>query len=97
MPAYIVLYKFTEQGLANVKGSPERIKQAKAAAEKAGGRSIGVWLTMGEYDLVAIGEWPDDQAAAAFLLAQGGRGNVTSQTLRAFSEEEFAQIVSKLP
>lgn len=97
MPAYITLYKFTSQGLANIKGSPERIKQAKAAIEKMGGRAIGVWVTMGEYDLVAIGEAPDDQTMAAFVLATAGLGNVTTQTMRAFSEEEFAQIVSKLP
>lgn len=97
MSAYVFLYKYTQQGLANIKESPERIKQAKIAVEKAGGRIIGVWVTMGEYDLVAISEWPDDQLAAAFLLAQGSQGNVTSQTLRAFSEDEFAKIVAKVP
>jgi len=95
--AYILLLKYTQQGLTNIKESPERIKQAKAATEKMGGRNIGTWVTMGEYDLVAIGEFPDDQTAAAFALALGRLGNATTQTLKAFSEEEFAQIVSKLP
>ncbi len=97
MPAYITLYKWTQKGLANIKESPDRIKQAKALTEKMGGRTIGVWVTMGEYDLVAVSEGPDDQTAAALALALAGSGNVTSQTLKAFSEEEFAQIVSKLP
>ena len=97
MPGYIGLYKFTQQGLANIKSSPERIKQAKALAEKMGMRVVGVWATMGEYDLVTIGDVPDDQTAAVFALALAGQGNVTVRTMRALSEEEFAQVVSKLP
>jgi uncharacterized protein with GYD domain len=97
MPAYITLYKWTQQGLANIKAAPDRIKQAKALIEKTGGRAIGVWVTMGEYDLVAISEGPDDAVAATTTLAIAQGGNVTSLTLKAFSEEEFAQIVAKLP
>ena len=97
MPAYAVLYKWTEKGIANVKQSPERIGRAKALIETMGGRIVGVWVTMGEYDLVAIMEAPSDEAMAGFLLAQTSGGSVTSTTLKAFSEEEFARIVSKLP
>ncbi len=97
MPGYIILYKYTQQGLATIKESPERIKKAKALVEKLGGRVVGVWVTMGEYDLVSVGEFPDDQTAAAFALTHSRLGTVTTQTMRAFSEEEFAQIVSKLP
>jgi uncharacterized protein with GYD domain len=97
MPGYITLYKFTPQGLANVKESSDRILQAKALFEKLGGRAIGVWVTLGEYDLVAVGEAPNDEVAAQFALIMGQAGNVTSHTMRAFSEEEFAQIVSRLP
>lgn len=97
MPAYINLFKFTQQGIADVKGSPDRVKAVKAATEKMGGRTIGVWWTLGEYDLVAVSEAPDDQTAALMALVIGMQGNVTTQTLKAFSEEEFAQIVAKLP
>ncbi|MCL4533718.1 MAG: GYD domain-containing protein [Bacteroidetes bacterium] len=97
MPGYIGLYKYTQQGLANIKSSPERIKQAKALAEKMGCKVVGVWVTMGEYDMVAVGDWPDDQSAAAFALAVASQGNVTTQTMRALSEDEFAQVVGRLP
>ena len=97
MPGYISLMKFTKQGIANIKESPKRIEQGKAAAEKLGIRVVGVWVTMGEYDLVAVCDAPDDQAVAVFQLALAGLGNVTTQTMRALSEEEFAQVVSKLP
>jgi uncharacterized protein with GYD domain len=97
MPTYIVLYKYTQQGLANIKSAPERLKQAKARAEKTGGKFIGTWATMGEYDRVSVVEWPDDQSAAAGVLATGSQGNGTTLTMRAFNEEEFTQIVGKIP
>ncbi|MBN1402196.1 MAG: GYD domain-containing protein, partial [Anaerolineae bacterium] len=97
MPGYIQLIKYTKEGLADIKNSPQRIKEARAAAEKLGIRVVGVWVTMGEYDLVSIGDAPNDEAVAVYTLALARLGNVTTQTMRAFSEDEFAQIVSKLP
>ena len=97
MPGYVMLMKWTGQGISNLKGAPERINQAKAASEKLGGKVVGVWVTMGEYDLVAIGDFPNDQAAAIFALSVGALGNTTTQTMRALSEEEFAEVVAKLP
>lgn len=97
MPAYVTLYKLTGKGMADIKSAPDRIKQAKELAEKMGGRTIGVWVTMGEYDMIAISEGPDDVSAALATLAIAQSGNVTSQTMKAFSEDEFAQIVAKLP
>jgi uncharacterized protein with GYD domain len=97
MQGYVTLFKWTNKAVADFKGSPERTKLNKAAAEKMGCRVIGIWVTEGEYDLVAVWEAPDDQTAAAFALTVASKGYVTSQTMRAFSEEEFAQIVAKLP
>jgi uncharacterized protein with GYD domain len=39
----------------------------------------------------------DDQTIAAFTLALARAGNVTSTTMRALSEEEFVQVVARLP
>jgi uncharacterized protein with GYD domain len=52
---------------------------------------------MGEYDLVAISEWPDEKAAIAFALAMGAQGNVRTTTMRALTQNEFAEIVKKMP
>ena len=97
MPGYVTLYKFTQQGVSTIKDSPQRIKQVKALAEKMGIKVVGVWVTMGEYDLIAIADVPDDQTAAAFALIVAKQGNVTTQTMRAFSEDEYAQLVGKVP
>ena len=97
MPTYITLYKWTEQGIKNVKESPARIKASVKNVEAAGGKLLGIYITMGEYDLVSVYEAPSDEVVAAALLGQGMLGNVRSTTLRAFTADQFAAIVKKLP
>jgi len=97
MPTYIGLYKFTDQGIKAIKGAPERVEAAIKGAEKMGGKVIGVYVVMGEYDYVTIAEFPSDEVATAFALALGSIGNVRTTSLRAYTKEEFAAIVKKLP
>ena len=65
--------------------------------EKAGAKLKAIYLTTGQYDLVAISEWPNEESAMTFLLAQGAAGNVTTETLRAFDEVAFKKIVAAIP
>ncbi|GAB4110503.1 MAG: hypothetical protein Kow001_11360 [Acidobacteriota bacterium] len=97
MPTFVTLYRYTDRGIRDVKNSPARIRATVKAMEAAGGKLIGVWVTMGAYDLVAVSEWPSDEAAAAAALAQGALGNVTSQSMRAFTVDEFQRIVDAMP
>jgi len=97
MPLSVTLYKLTDQGIRDIKSSPERIRQATAAWEGWGGKILGVYSTQGPYDLVAISEAEDDEMAAAFALSLGAQGNVTTLTMRAFDTEEYERIVSKIP
>jgi uncharacterized protein with GYD domain len=97
MPTYITLYKLTDQGIKNIKDAPGRIEDAVKGYESMGGKLIGFYSVMGEYDYVAIGECPSDEIATTFALAVGSRGNARSTTLKAFSKEEFGEIVKKLP
>jgi uncharacterized protein with GYD domain len=97
MPGYIQLYKWTEKGIGDVKSSPDRIRRAKEEAEKLGIRTVGIWMVMGQFDLVGVFDAPDDDAMAAFTLGLAKLGNVSTQTLKAFSEDELAQIVGRLP
>jgi len=97
MSAYISLVNFTEQGVRNVKDTVNRARAARQAAEAAGGRFIGVWWTVGQYDVVIISEAPDDETATRLVLAAGMQGNIRTMTMRAFSEEEMERIVQGLP
>ena len=96
MPTYVTLYRYTRQGITNVKDSPARIEKARKAVEQAGGKLKAVYVTMGRFDLVAISEWPNDEAGAAFVLKQAAEGNVTTETLRAFTEDEFKKIIARV-
>jgi uncharacterized protein with GYD domain len=62
-----------------------------------GGKLIGLYTTMGEYDYVAIGEAPNDEVAMTFLLRLGSAGDIRTKTLRAFTKEELAEMLKKLP
>jgi len=97
MPIYIGLYKMTDQGIKTIKDAPGRIEAGIKAAEKMGGKVIGFYAVTGEYDYVAVGEFPSDEVATTFALTTGSLGNVRTTTLRAFTREEFAAIVKKLP
>ena len=97
MPTYIGLYKLTDQGVKTIKDAPGRVEDAIKGAEAIGGKVIGVYSVMGEYDYVTIGEFPSDEHAMTFAMTLGSRGTVRTTTLKAFTKEEFAEIVKKLP
>lgn len=97
MPRFVSLMKYTAQGSANMKDAPDRIKAARAAIEAAGGQMLSYHLTMGRYDGVVITEFPTDEAAATLLLAIGAQGNISTETMRAFTEDEMVGIVGNLP
>jgi len=97
MPTYIALYKLTDEGVKNIKNAPQRIKDGIKGFEAMGGKVIGFYAVMGEYDYVSIGEAPNDEVAMTFSLALGSGGNVRTTTLKAFTTEEFANLVKKLP
>ena len=96
MPNYIVLVNWTEQGIKNVKDTIKRAKSFEGAIEKAGGKSLGMYYTMGRYDFVAIVEAPTDEAITSVLYSLGSLGNARTETLKAFSMTEAAKIIEKL-
>ncbi len=97
MPNYVILMKLTDQGAKAIKDAPGRIEAGIKAYEKMGGKIIGFYAVMGEYDYVAVGEAPSDEVATTFALGLGSLGNVKTTTLRAYTKEEFAAMVKKLP
>jgi len=96
MATYISLIKFTPQGIISIKDGPARLEAGKETLRTFGSELRAFYLTMGRYDIVTISEAPDDMAAAKVALAVGSAGNVSTETLRAFSEEEYREIVAAL-
>jgi uncharacterized protein with GYD domain len=97
MPTYISLLRLSGQGAKAIKDSPKRREAAAKTIESLGGKLVHTYLTMGRYDFVAIIDAPDDDAAAKFALITGGQGNVSTETMRAFSETEFESLLKTLP
>jgi len=97
MFTYVALMKFTDQGFKSIKESPARAQQAAEGIRKAGGKLLSMHYTQGEYDMVSVVQWPSEEVGTAFGLALASQGNVTMQTLRAFSVEEMSDIVKKIP
>jgi uncharacterized protein with GYD domain len=97
MPTYVSMLRYTQQGISSVKNAPARIDAAREAYKKAGGELKAIYLTLGQYDLVAIAEMPNDEAVARMALGLGIQGNIRSETMRAFTEAEFKKIAGTLP
>ena len=96
MPTYISLVNWTDEGIKKVKESPERLDDFKKAVQNAGGKVVGFYLTMGRYDMVVIGESPSDEVVASQMLSTASKGSVRTETLKAFTEDEYRAIISKV-
>ncbi|MGH7123925.1 MAG: GYD domain-containing protein [Stellaceae bacterium] len=96
MATYISLCHYTADGIKDIKQAPKRLDKAKALVRKLGGEMKKIYLTMGSYDVVAIYDLPDDEAAATFALIIGRTGAVTTTTLRAFKEADYRRLVKDL-
>ncbi|NIN65986.1 MAG: GYD domain-containing protein [Anaerolineae bacterium] len=98
MPTYITLLKWTEKGIGSVKESPDRLDAAKEAYKAVGAELKEFYLVMGQYDGVFVIEAPDDETVAKLALTFGPAGvTVRTETMRAFTEEEYRRIIAALP
>lgn len=96
MNTYILLASWTEQGVRNLKESPSRLEAAKKAIKTLGGEFKSFHMTMGGHDMVVIYEAPSDEISARFTLAIAQGGNIRTQTLKAFSETQYRDIIGSL-
>jgi len=94
MPTYVSLVHWTEQGIKNYKDTMKRLEDFTKLAESKGGRVRESLYTVGEYDIVIVTEFPDDETATAVLLQVGSLGNVRTNTMRAFTADEMGGIIS---
>jgi uncharacterized protein with GYD domain len=96
MTTYVLLANFTDQGIRNVKDTVDRAEAFKEMAKKSGVTLKELCWTMGRYDVVAVFDAADDEAAAALSISASSRGNVRCETLRAISFEEMRRILGKM-
>ena len=96
MPHYISLMRWTSQGRAGLPAWLDRVDDGEREIEEAGGKLVGVWVTLGRYDVVEVFEAPDDDTALEIMTRLGRHGAEQTETLRAFTRHEAENIIKKL-
>ena len=96
MPSYVLLANWTDQGIRTINDLPRRLDTVRRELEEMGGRFREVLMTLGQYDLVALYDAPDDAVAARFVLLLGKTGNIRTTSMKAFPEEAFRAIVQSV-
>jgi len=96
MPSYLILFRFTQKGVETIKDSPSRVAAIKKEFKEKGAEVKDFFMLMGRYDTAFVATAPDDESMAKLVLSIARRGNVSTETLRAFTEEEFKKIVEGL-
>jgi len=97
MPTYITLARWTQQGIEKVKESPARLDAFKQAVKSVGGEVKAFYLVTGQYDMIIVSEAPNGEAIAKVALVTGSKGSVRTETVRAFTEDEYRKIIAALP
>ena len=97
MSTYISLISLTQKGIENIKESPTRLNKAKELFKAMGAELKEFYLVTGRYDMVVVSEAPDDETVAKVALAIGSAGAIRTETLRAFTEEEYKSIIAAMP
>jgi uncharacterized protein with GYD domain len=96
MPTYVAMLKWTSQGLQNIKQSPSRLDAARKQFETAGAKMKDFYMVTGRYDMIAVIDAPDDVTLAKAILGATSQGSITSETHRAFTEDEYRKVISGL-
>ena len=97
MPTYISYCRWTPQGVQNIKESPSRLDAARKAFESFGMKLKDFYMTTGRFDLVIVHEAPDDATVAKAMLSVLSKGSIATETVRAFTEDEYRKIFKELP
>jgi uncharacterized protein with GYD domain len=93
---YVVLLKFTEQGIAQIDEALTRSEDFHTAAKQMGATVEGQYWTTGPYDGVVILNTPDEATAVALTLKLGKDSNLTTCMLRTFGTGELKSVLGKM-
>jgi uncharacterized protein with GYD domain len=95
MPTYVSLINWTEQGVRNFRDTVHRAEDFRGLVKENGGQVRQILWTLGEYDVVGVVEFPDDETATATLLQLGALGNVRTRTMKAFDAAQMTAIIQR--
>ena len=94
MPRSVLLLRFTDKGIAQVKDSPKR---ADAFRELAGKMKVKIesqlWMH-GQYDGLVVMSAADPESLSAVALQLGSLGFVRTEICHAYDEAEFKKMLA---
>ena len=96
MPSYVSLLNWTDQGAKNCRESLKRADDFRAMVERLGGKVREHLYALGEYDIIIVMEFPDDETQAVAMAQLATLGNVRTKSMRAFTDTEAAAILSRV-
>jgi uncharacterized protein with GYD domain len=96
VPHYITLMRWTSQGRMGLPAWRDRVEEGERLITENGGTLVGVYVTLGRYDVVEIFEAETDEAALEIITKLQRTGSAETETLRAFTREEAEEIIRKL-
>lgn len=96
MPTYVILQKAADYGSAGIIAGPSSGAERQAAAVSAlGGTVMNQFAVLGQYDVVLVADFPDDETVLAFSLRAQEEGFYT-HAMRAFTPHEADSAVARL-
>ena len=97
MPVYVSLVKFTREGIMTMKEQGiDRSEKVKKNIEELGGRLIAAYYCLGEYDVVAILQFPDNKTAMKAAVKNASIGHISITTMPALPRDEWAMLVREV-
>ncbi len=96
MPTYVTLWKYTKDGLVDMRKTPERFEVVKKIINDAGGKLLSIYGLIGTYDVITIMEAPDEKVATSIILKICSKGRITSETMPALAINDFLKIAKEV-
>ena len=97
MPIYVSLVKFTREGIMTMKEEGiTRSDKVKKNIEELGGRLIAAYYCLGEYDVVAILQFPDNKTAMKAAVKNASIGHISITTMPALPRDEWATLLREV-
>jgi len=95
---FLVRGSYSQEGIKGVvkEGGTARKRVAAALAESLGGRLEAFYFAFGPHDFYAIGDFPDNAAAAALAATVGASGAMSSlETIALLTPEEIDDAMKR--
>lgn len=94
---YKMLVTYTEIGMSQIQNTVRRAAEFRQTAAQMGVTVEEMHWTLGSYDAIVTLSCEDEESILALATFISRQGYVRAQLLRAYTDEEFARFLTKMP